>query len=285
MEVHRLDSDGNGGHGDGTKGVADGGLVGSTGGQGRRGGGGRAGASGGAGAGGGSRGAGSTGGGGDHGAGGGGGRTGSRGAAGLRSAAGGSGARGGASAGRGGGVGNVLVRIDTLLDSGADTSGEALGNLLERLRDLGGDGRGETIGSGLLLVQGVLDLAASASLDELVLLGDNVIDSLLDLLGQSLDGLRQSKSIGGADIITALDGISALGDGRDQVSGGGLNLGGVTTVVSLDGGVESIGLVADAGDDVGGGGTSTLNEGGGQGGAGETQGEDSGESHLDGKDW
>lgn len=193
--------------------------------------------------------------------------------------------------GRGTGATSILVLIDTLLDGVGDTGRELVGEVLERLGNLGGDGIGETVGGGLLLLEGGEDLSTGVGLDDLVLLAVEVLDGGLDLLGQVLDGAGKAEGIAGAELIRVLGLVGTLLDGRDKIIGGVLDLGDVAAAVGVDGALEVIDLVADVRDDAGHGGQVALDDAGltgntsgsGEDAAGQAQGQEGegSELHLD----
>lgn len=184
--------------------------------------------------------------------------------------------------GRGGlGVGDILVGVDAALDGAGDAGGELVGNVGQSLRDLGGESVGEVGRGVVLLVKRLLDLAAGAGRDELVLLVDDLGDHGVDLVGQVLDGGSQGQGVRGAELGAGVDLLDSIVDGADERVRGVLDGGRVAAAEVGDGRVERRDLAGDGVDDFRGG---RLALGGGSQGSsgGQSHGEEAGELHDDG---
>ena len=172
-----------------------------------------------------------------------------------RCRSGGRGGAGGAGAGRAGGDGagtgrvlDIRVRRDGLVQRVVDGLGEVLGNILERIGDLGDKGGGELLRAVADLGELVVDDGGDAGGDKGLLLGDGVLGRGLDELAEILDGLREGESVGLREHAGARDGGVGGSEDLYQVRGGGLQAGDLAGAGEvLHGSVELRGGVADLG--------------------------------------
>jgi hypothetical protein len=156
-----------------------------------------------------------------------------------------------AGAGRGssGGAAGARESGNTALDGISDTRGKVAGNARESGGDLVGDQGSQALGSSVLVLKTRLDLATGTSSDESILLGDEVVDGVLDIGAEGGDRGGEGSSIGGAEGGLALErGDTAVGDG-DDVRRIGEKTGGVTAGVSGDIAVELLHGSVNSGDD------------------------------------
>lgn len=206
----------------------------------------------------------------------------------------GSGASGVSRAGGGGGLAaiaraSILVGRNTLLDGVGNTGGELVGNVFEGLWNLGADGLGEFLGSRLLLLERVENLLACVGLNGHVFLIDEGVDDIFDLVGQILDGARETKSLSGGEVVGRRGFLGAVVDGLDDIVRGlldGVNV--ISALEGVDGTAERVDFVTDGGNDAGHGSQVALHEGGlthnpsgsGEHTAGQAQGHEGERSEL-----
>lgn len=169
---------------------------------------------------------------------------------------------GGAAGGGGTRAASILVLINTLLDGVGNTGRELVGNILEFFGDLGADSLGKLLGSSLLLLEGGEDLATGASLDNLRLLGVEVVNDVVDLIDQVLDRASETKGLGGGEILRALGGLDTVVDSADDVIRGRLDGVGASAIVGVNGTAQVIDLAADRRDNTGHGSQVALNNSG-----------------------
>jgi hypothetical protein len=127
------------------------------------------------------------------------------------------------------------------LDNGVgDTTGKSLSNGLDLSRDLGDDELGERVGVALLVVELLLDLAALAASDDLLLDGNEIAHGGLNgALEAAEDGL-DAESIGQGERSSRRKSALCLLGGRSNTIGSRGELSGITTAVALDGAVKSL---------------------------------------------